>query len=201
MASDWIRRCESVCNSTYGPPGNPRADLRCSAHRAWPLASASSRCFTAERSSHLSTASLRSRRNNPSPRFSTAGNQLGSSAMAARSTSESYSPWMSGVTASNRVKPARDSTSRRRWSWMTSAIPSTRPVRRQAPSGRRRAWKSGFTGTSSPNPSGAASSASSSISLTDLSLPAVAALQLVDWHREPRRRRTWRARRPPWACP
>ena len=39
------------------------------------------------------------------PLFSMAGNHSGSIAIWASSTSESYSPWMSGVTASNRENP------------------------------------------------------------------------------------------------
>ena len=70
-------------------------------------------------------------------------------AIAARSTSDSYSPWMSGVTASNRVNPARASTSRSRWSWMTDSIPALRSDRRHT-AGSRRAWKFWSTGTSSP---------------------------------------------------
>ena len=117
--------------------------------------------------SQRSTASGSSSRKMPSPRFSTAGNQLGSSARSARSTSLSYSPLMSGVTASKRVNPISASTSRRRWSWTTAAIAvAQRRARASARSGSRRAWKSGSTGTSSPNPSGAASSASSSTCLT-----------------------------------
>ena len=54
--------------------------------------------------------------NTPSPRFSMAGNQLTSNARSARSTSLSYSPWMSRMAASRRVKPMSAITSRSRWS-------------------------------------------------------------------------------------
>jgi len=112
--------------------------------------------------SHSITASARSCNTIPSPRFSTAGNQAGSSAMSARSTSASYSPSTFGITGSSRVKPASARTSRSLCTWTMEAMPSLRVDRRQTDSGRRRAWKSGSTGTSSPKPSGAASSASSS---------------------------------------
>ena len=85
-------------------------------------------------------------RTRPSPRFSTAGNHCGSRAICARSTSVSYSPWMSGVTASKRVNPVSARTSRKRWSWMTASMPSQRSERRQALSGSRRAWKFGING-------------------------------------------------------
>ena len=108
----------------------------------------------------------------PSPRFSTAGNHVGSSAMSALSTSDSYSPSTFGITGSSRVNPASASTSRSRCTWMTDAMPSLPVDRRQTDSGRRRAWKSGSTGTSSPKPSGTASSASSSAYLIGRSAPA-----------------------------
>ena len=115
-----------MCSSTYGPPGNGRWLLR-SFTQCWcPLARASRRCFTAGRASQLITAVARSWTNNPSPRFSTAGNHAGSRAICARSTSVSYSPLMSGVTASKRVKPTRARTSRKRWSWITASMPSLR---------------------------------------------------------------------------
>ena len=72
------------------------------------------RFFTAGLSSHFFTDAARSWINTPSPRFSTAGNHWGSSAIWALSTSVSYSPLMSGVTGSSRVKPARAWTSRSR---------------------------------------------------------------------------------------
>ena len=101
--------------------------MRRSAHCRWPSASDASRSTTAGRVSHALTAAACSPTKRPSPRFSTAGNQLGSSASAARSTSVSYSPSMSGVIASKRVKPASASTSRNRCSWMTGSIPRTKP--------------------------------------------------------------------------
>src|ERR1700674_101672 len=107
----------------------------------------------------------------PSPRFSTAGNHVGSSARSARSTSLSYSPSMSGVTASNRVNPTRATTWRGLWAWTTAAMSSQTADFRQACSGRRRAWKLGSIGTSSPKPSGAAIKASNSTCLTGRSLP------------------------------
>ncbi len=52
---------------------------------------------------------------------------------------------------------------------MTASIPPQRSEWRQTLSGSRRAWKLGSTGTSSPNPSGTASNASSSTCLTGFS--------------------------------
>ena len=126
--SDWISRCESVCSSTYGPPGNGRlalAVLRPALVPAREVHRAAARPPAARASS--CTASARSWTKMPSPRFSTAGNHCGSSAICARSTSVSYSPLMSGVTASKRVKPTSASTSRRRWSWITASMPSRAP--------------------------------------------------------------------------
>ena len=124
-----------MCSSTYGPPGNGALALAllrpalCARSRG-----SSSRCLTAgAREPALHRVRREAGRTRPSPRFSTAGNHFGSSAICARSTSVSYSPLMSGVTASKRVKPTSASTSRRRWSWMTASMPS---LSARAPPGR-----------------------------------------------------------------